>query len=163
MILSSIGDIGYIQLFTAHFFTNFYFRDAPKDYLSLDSLFLFNNIDSMSKLNSLNCYNRSDESYVSVTAFLRQNFPHLNINHFDLTIATPKQFFEPDLGFWDIEAKKISYVGNSAKAPNSCFPRRYEMLTKLLDIEDRIEQSAVNIEQFRLEDISDNDSDSDNS
>jgi len=42
------------------------------------------------------------------------------------------------------------------KAPNYCFPRRYEMLTKLLDIEDRIEQSAVNIEQFRLEDYSDN-------
>ena len=149
-------------IFHSSFFINFYFRDAPKDYLSLDSLFLFNNIDSMSKLNSLNCYNRSDESYVSVTAFLRQNFPHLNINHFDLTIATPKQFFEPDLGFWDIEAKKISYLSNSAKAPNYCFPRRYEMLTKLLDIEDRIEQSAVNIEQFRLEEISDNESDSDN-
>ena len=146
----------YIQLFTTHFFTNFYFRDAPKDYLSLDSLFLFNNLDSMRKLNSLNCYNRSDESYVSVTAFLRQNFPRLNINHFDLTIATPKQFFEPDLGFWDIEAKKISYLGNSAKAPNYCFPRRYEMLTKLLDIEERIEQSAVNLEQFRLENNSDN-------
>ena len=124
--------------------------------MSLDSLFLFNNLDSMPKLNSLNCYNRSDESYVSVTAFLRQNFPHLNINHFDLTIATPKQIFDPDLGFWDIDAKKISYLGNSAKAPNYCFPRRYEMLTKLLDIEERIEQSAVNLEQFRLEDYSDN-------
>jgi len=33
----------------------------------------------------------------------------------------------------------------------------YEMLTKLLDVEDKIEQSSVNIEQFRLEDISDND------
>ena len=119
-------------------------------------MFLFNNLDSMPKLNSLNCYNRSDESYVSVTAFLRQNFPHLNINHFDLTIATPKQIFDPDLGFWDIDAKKISYLGNSTKAPNYCFPRRYEMLTKLLDIEERIEQSAVNLEQFRLEDYSDN-------
>ena len=110
----------------------------------------------MPKLNSLNCYNRSDESYVSVTAFLRQNFPRLNINHFDLTIATPKQFFEPDLGFWDIEAKKISYLGNSAKTPNYCFPRRYEMLTKLLDIEDRIEQSAVLLKQSCLENNSDN-------
>ena len=47
-------------------------------------------------------------------------------------------------------------MGNSTKAPNYCFPRRYEMLTKLLDIEERIEQSAVNLEQFRLEDYSDN-------
>ena len=47
-------------------------------------------------------------------------------------------------------------MGNSAKAPNYCFPRRYEMLTKLLDTEDKIEQSAVCLEQFRLEDNSDN-------
>ena len=47
-------------------------------------------------------------------------------------------------------------MGNSAKLPYLCFPCRYEIVTKLLDIEDRIDKSAVNIEQFRLEDYSDN-------
>ena len=81
--------------------------------LSLNPLFLVNNINSMSKLKILNCYSRSDESYVSVIAILRHNFPHLNINHFDLTIATPENVFESDYGFWDIEAKKASYYAKT--------------------------------------------------
>ena len=48
-------------------------------------------------------------------------------------------------------------MGNSAKPPYLCFPLCYEIITKLLDIEDRIEQSAVLIEQSSLEDNSDND------
>jgi hypothetical protein len=48
-------------------------------------------------------------------------------------------------------------MGNSAKALYLCFPRRYEIITKLLDMKDRIEQSAVYLEQSSPEDNSDND------
>lgn len=48
-------------------------------------------------------------------------------------------------------------MGNSAKALYLCFPRRYEIITKLLDMKDRIEQSAVHLEQSSPEDNSDND------
>lgn len=48
-------------------------------------------------------------------------------------------------------------MGNSAKPPYLCLPRLYEINSKLLDIEDRIEQSAVLLEQSSLEDNSDND------
>jgi hypothetical protein len=64
---------------------------------------------------------------------------------------------ELNLGIWDIEAMKISYLSNSAKPPYLCFLRRYEILTKLLVIEDRIEQSTVLLEQYSLENNSDND------
>ena len=42
-------------------------------------------------------------------------------------------------------------MGNSAKA------RLYEIITKLFDMKDRIEQSAVLLEQSSLEDNSEND------
>ena len=48
-------------------------------------------------------------------------------------------------------------MGNSAKPPYLCFPPHCEIISKLLDIEDRIEQSAVLIEQSSLENDSDND------
>ena len=47
-------------------------------------------------------------------------------------------------------------MGNIAKPPYLCFPRRYEINSKLLDVEDRIKQSAVLLEQSSLENNSDN-------
>lgn len=48
-------------------------------------------------------------------------------------------------------------MGNIAKPPYLCFPCRYEINSKLLDIKDRIEQSAALLEQSSLEDNSAND------
>ena len=75
----------------------------------------------------------------------------MNISYFPI-----KWNCELNLGIWDIEAKKISYLGKYRKGSIS-FLRHYEIITKLLDIEDRIEQSAVLIEQSSLEDNNDND------
>ena len=42
---------------------------------------------------------------------MKQQHPGLRINQKIPKIATPKQSFDPDFGFWDINIGKVSYLG----------------------------------------------------
>ena len=78
----------------------------------------------------------------------------MRLAEFSIKLRKKHSPFEPDFGFWVVQAKKIFYFGNSEKPSYLCFQRHYEIVTKLLDIEDSIEQSALN-----LESIAENDND----
>ena len=72
-----------------------------------NDLFAGNMLKSMPNLKVYNC----DSAYLQEDTLLEHRFPGLKINQGGLKIATPEQSFNPDLGFWDIEASKVSYLG----------------------------------------------------
>ena len=64
-------------------------------------------LSTMKNLKVFNCTSLKKD----FVAQLKQKHPGLSINQKDLKIATPEQSLNPDFGFWDIEAAKVSYLG----------------------------------------------------
>ena len=64
-------------------------------------------LSTMKNLKVFNCTSLKKD----FVAQLKQKHPGLSINQKDLKIATPEQSLNPDFGFWDIQAAKVSYLG----------------------------------------------------
>ena len=61
---------------------------------------------------NLKVYNCDSDFLQDDTLFkMKQQHPGLRINQKIPKIATPKQSFDPDFGFWDIKIGKVSYLG----------------------------------------------------